>query len=172
MPKIEILSAQELKANYEGPDGEGEYPAYDREEWREAVMHCHTIEGYWDWVHTALTEEANAEADAEEDMDVSQVSYSNKGTCTPIEETAISAPPACDDIRDRVVQAISEMLGHAASAIKDSDTLVDNLGADSLDQIEMVMAIEEEFEFEISDEEAEKLTTVGEVVAFVRSRVK
>ena len=85
MSHIEILSPDELKANYQGPDESGEYPAYTRADWQKVVALGLTIDGYWTWVHNSLCDEV-AEADAEEDMDVSQVSYANKGTCTPIDE--------------------------------------------------------------------------------------
>ena len=168
MPKIEILSPAELKAGYAGPDGEGEYPAYTREEWREAVMHHHTIEGYWEWVHTALCEET-AEADAEEDMDVSQVSYANKGTCTLIVEAA----PAGDipaELRDRLYNIVAEQLGLREGDILGGKSFVDDLGADSLDEVELVMAVEEEFEIEISDEEAERIKTVDDALALVAGK--
>ena len=69
MSNIEIMSPNQLKAAYAGEDGKGEFPAYTREEWREAVMHWSTEEGYWTWVHNCLCDES-AEADAEEDMDI------------------------------------------------------------------------------------------------------
>ncbi len=61
--EIKIVSAAELEAAYAGEQGEGEYPAYIRAEWRECVDHQYTILGYWDWVHFMLSEEADAESD-------------------------------------------------------------------------------------------------------------
>jgi acyl carrier protein len=166
MSQIEILSPDQLKAAYGGPDGKGEYPAYNREEWREAVMHWATEEGYWTWVHNSLCDEV-AEADAEEDMDVSQVSYADKGTCTPITEGLSSVPAV---LRSRLFHIIAEQLGFDFSDISEGKSFVDDLGADSLDEIELVMAIEEEFSIEIPDSEAEDIKTVGQAIEVLVKR--
>ena len=63
-------------------------------------------------------------------------------------------------VEDQVRSIIAEQLGIKADEIKDDASFVDDLGADSLDTVELVMALEEEFETEIPDEEAEKITTV------------
>ena len=64
------------------------------------------------------------------------------------------------DIEARVKKIIAEQLGVNEAEIKNDSSFVDDLGADSLDTVELVMALEEEFETEIPDEEAEKITTV------------
>lgn len=73
-------------------------------------------------------------------------------------------------IEDQVRGIIAEQLGAKADEIKDDASFVDDLGADSLDTVELVMALEEEFETEIPDEDAEKITTVQEAIDYVKSR--
>ena len=68
---------------------------------------------------------------------------------------------------ERVKEIIVEQLGVNAEQVVPDAKFVEDLGADSLDTVELVMALEEEFGAEIPDEEAEKLTTVGEAVAYV-----
>jgi acyl carrier protein len=63
-------------------------------------------------------------------------------------------------IEDRVKKIVCEQLGVKEEDVKASSSFVEDLGADSLDTVELVMALEEEFETEIPDEEAEKITTV------------
>ncbi len=65
---------------------------------------------------------------------------------------------------------IAEQLGLKADEIKNDASFVDDLGADSLDTVELVMALEEEFETEIPDEEAEKITTVQQAIDYINSR--
>jgi len=72
-----------------------------------------------------------------------------------------------DDIVSKVKEITSEQLGVDESQITPEANFVDDLGADSLDTVELVMALEEEFDLEISDEKAEKLTTVEKVVSYV-----
>ena len=64
------------------------------------------------------------------------------------------------NIEDRVKKIVAEQLGVKEEEVKAEASFVDDLGADSLDTVELVMALEEEFETEIPDEEAEKITTV------------
>ena len=64
------------------------------------------------------------------------------------------------DIQERVKKIIIEQLGVKEEEVKNESSFVDDLGADSLDTVELVMALEEEFDTEIPDEEAEKITTV------------
>jgi len=72
-----------------------------------------------------------------------------------------------DTIRKHVVDKIAEMLRLEANLeIEDKNTLED-LGADSLDKVEIMMALEEEFSFEIPDEEAEKLKTIGQIIDYI-----
>lgn len=74
------------------------------------------------------------------------------------------------DITNRVKKTIAEQLGVELSAVTDEKSFVADLGADSLDEIEMVMAIEDEFGIEIMDDDAEKITTVKEAIDYVVSR--
>ena len=74
--------------------------------------------------------------------------------------------PACP------VAIVAEQLGVNESEIKIESSFVDDLGADSLDTVELVMALEEEFECEIPDEEAEKITTVQQAVDYVNAHLK
>ena len=70
-------------------------------------------------------------------------------------------------VEDQVRSIIAEQLGIKADEIKDDASFVDDLGADSLDTVELVMALEEEFETEIPDEEAEKNPTVQNAIDYV-----
>jgi acyl carrier protein len=72
---------------------------------------------------------------------------------------------------ERLRQLVSDQLSVDVSKIKSEANIIDDLGADSLDVVELVMAIEETFDIEVSDEEAEVLRTVGDVEAFVVGRV-
>ena len=68
---------------------------------------------------------------------------------------------------ERVKKIIAEQLAVSEEEVKPEASLVDDLGADSLDQVELVMALEEEFNIEISDEEAENIKTVQDTLKFV-----
>ena len=70
-------------------------------------------------------------------------------------------------IEERVKKIVIEQLGVNEDQVVNSASFVDDLGADSLDTVELVMALEEEFETEIPDEEAEKLSTVQEAIDFI-----
>ncbi len=70
-------------------------------------------------------------------------------------------------VEERVKKLICEQLGVKMEEVKDEASFVDDLGADSLDTVELVMALEEEFETEIPDEEAENITTVKEAIDYV-----
>ena len=69
--------------------------------------------------------------------------------------------------RDRVTQIIIEQLGVDADQVKPEASFIDDLGADSLDTVELVMALEEEFDAEIPDEQAAELTTVDSVYKYI-----
>ena len=69
----------------------------------------------------------------------------------------------------KVQEKVAEQLGVELDEITMEASFIDDLGADSLDIVELLMALEEEFEIEIPDEEAEKLTTVGDIVEYVKS---
>ena len=73
------------------------------------------------------------------------------------------------DVVSRVTDIVVEQLGVNADEVKVDASFIDDLGADSLDTVELVMALEEEFECEIPDEEAEKITTVNEAVKYINS---
>ena len=74
------------------------------------------------------------------------------------------------DIADRVKNIVVEHLGVDADKVVDGASFIDDLGADSLDTVELVMAFEEEFGSEISDSEAEKILTVGDAVKFIEGK--
>ena len=70
-------------------------------------------------------------------------------------------------IEERVKKIIVDQLGADAAAVKPEASFIEDLGADSLDTVELVMALEEEFDIEIPDEEAEKITTVQSAIDYV-----
>ena len=72
-------------------------------------------------------------------------------------------------IEERVKKIVCEQLGVKEEEVSHESSFVEDLGADSLDTVELVMALEEEFETEIPDEEAEKITTVQEAIDYVNS---
>jgi acyl carrier protein len=71
------------------------------------------------------------------------------------------------NIEERVKKIVAEQLGVKEEEVKNESSFVEDLGADSLDTVELVMALEEEFETEIPDEEAEKITTVQAAIDYV-----
>ena len=74
------------------------------------------------------------------------------------------------DIEQRVRKIVAEQLGVKEADVKNESSFVDDLGADSLDTVELVMALEEEFECEIPDEEAEKITTVQLTIDYINKK--
>ena len=74
------------------------------------------------------------------------------------------------DIQERVKKIVVEHLGVEKEKVVESASFVDDLGADSLDTVELVMAFEEEFGSEISDSDAEKILTVGDAVKFIENK--
>jgi acyl carrier protein len=72
-------------------------------------------------------------------------------------------------IDDKIIDIIVDKLGVERSEVTPEAVFIDDLGADSLDLVELIMAMEEEFGFEIADEEAEKLRTVGDVINFAKA---
>lgn len=75
-------------------------------------------------------------------------------------------------IEARVKKIIVEQLGVKDEEVQNTSSFIDDLGADSLDTVELVMAMEEEFDMEIPDEQAEKLTTVQAVIDYINSHQK
>lgn len=73
-------------------------------------------------------------------------------------------------VADKVKAIIVEQLGVEEDEVTMEASFVDNLGADSLDIVELVMALEEEFDLEIPDEDAEKIRTVGEAIKYIQER--
>ena len=76
------------------------------------------------------------------------------------------------DIEQRVKKIVIEQLGANEADVKNASSFVDDLGADSLDTVELVMALEVEFDCEIPDEEAEKITTVQQAIDYVTANLK
>jgi len=75
------------------------------------------------------------------------------------------------DIFSKVKEIVVDQLGVDGEDVAPDASFIDDLGADSLDIVELIMAFEEEFDIEISDEDAEKITTVGEAVEYIESKV-
>ena len=73
-------------------------------------------------------------------------------------------------LEDKVKEIIVEQLGVSADQVTEDASFIEDLGADSLDTVELVMAFEEEFGADIPDEDAEKLTTVGGVIAYMKEK--
>jgi|TARA_B100000949_G_C14046842_1_gene351865 acyl carrier protein len=74
------------------------------------------------------------------------------------------------DIADKVKKMVVDHLGVDEAKVTDESNFIDDLGADSLDTVELVMAFEEEFGSEISDSDAEKILTVGDAIKFIESK--
>ena len=75
-----------------------------------------------------------------------------------------------DDVTSKVKKIVADHLGIEEVKVNDDSSFIDDLGADSLDTVELVMAFEEEFGSEISDSEAEKILTVGDAIKFIESK--
>lgn len=71
---------------------------------------------------------------------------------------------------ERVIDIIVEQLGVDREQVTAEASFIEDLGADSLDTVELVMALEEEFDMEISDEEAEKITTVAQAIDYIKKQ--
>ncbi len=76
------------------------------------------------------------------------------------------------DVEERVKRIFIEQLGVKEEEVVPKANIVDDLGADSLDTVELVMALEEEFGFEIPDEEAERMKTVGDVINYLKKELE
>lgn len=77
-----------------------------------------------------------------------------------------------DDIESKVKDIIVEQLGVDPAQVKPEASFVNDLGADSLDTVELVMALEESFDMEIPDEEAEKIQSVGQAISYIQTHKK
>ena len=75
-----------------------------------------------------------------------------------------------DDVASKVKKIVADHLGIDDTKVTDEASFIDDLGADSLDTVELVMAFEEEFGSEISDSEAEKILTVGDAIKFIENK--
>lgn len=75
-------------------------------------------------------------------------------------------------VADKVKSIIAEQLGVKIEEVKPEASFIDDLGADSLDTVELIMALEEEFNVEIPDEDAEKMTKVGDTITYVEGKAK
>jgi acyl carrier protein len=76
------------------------------------------------------------------------------------------------NIDERVKKIVAEQLGVSEGEIKPESSFVEDLGADSLDTVELVMALEEEFDCEIPDDQAEKITTVKQAIEYINAHLK
>jgi acyl carrier protein len=76
------------------------------------------------------------------------------------------------EIFDKVKSIVVEQLGVEEAQVTEQATFINDLGADSLDIVELIMAFEEEFALDIPDEDAEKISTVGDVVQYIKSHVE
>ncbi|MBO7238193.1 MAG: acyl carrier protein [Elusimicrobiaceae bacterium] len=77
-----------------------------------------------------------------------------------------------ENVQERVKNIIVEQLGVEADQVKPEAQFVNDLGADSLDTVELIMALEEEFDIEIPDDKAEKIKTVGEAISYIEANAK
>ena len=75
-------------------------------------------------------------------------------------------------IRDKVTDIVCEQMGASRDKITDATSFINDLGADSLDTVELVMEFEDEFDLNIPDEDAEKIQTVGDAIKYIQEHVK
>jgi acyl carrier protein len=75
-------------------------------------------------------------------------------------------------VEERVTQIIADQLGVGTSEVVPEASFVDDLGADSLDQVELIMAFEEDFDLEIPDDDAAKIVTVQDAIAYIQKNAK
>lgn len=91
--------------------------------------------------------------------------------CTASHEEHLGVNNDMSSIEERVKKIVAEQLGVKEEEVKSEASFVEDLGADSLDTVELVMALEEEFETEIPDEEAEKITTVQLAIDYINENL-
>jgi acyl carrier protein len=70
-------------------------------------------------------------------------------------------------VRDRVIEIVCEQMGQSKEKVSETTSFINDLGADSLDTVELVMELEDEFDLSIPDEEAEKIKTVGDAIKYI-----
>ena len=75
-------------------------------------------------------------------------------------------------VRDRVIEIICEQMGQSKDKVSEETSFINDLGADSLDTVELVMELEDEFDLSIPDEEAEKIRTVGDAIKYIDENQK
>jgi len=75
-------------------------------------------------------------------------------------------------VRDRVIEIICEQMGQSKDKVTEETSFINDLGADSLDTVELVMELEDEFDLNIPDEEAEKIKTVGDAIKYIDEHMK
>ncbi len=75
-------------------------------------------------------------------------------------------------LQERVAEIIVEQLGVTAAEVSPEASFIDDLGADSLDIVELIMAMEEEFDVEIPDDDAEKMQTIGDAINYLKSKLE
>ena len=72
-------------------------------------------------------------------------------------------------VRDRVIEIVCEQMGQSKEKVTETTSFINDLGADSLDTVELVMELEDEFDLSIPDEEAEKIKTVGDAITYIEA---
>jgi acyl carrier protein len=72
-------------------------------------------------------------------------------------------------VRDRVIEIVCEQMGASKEKVSEATSFINDLGADSLDTVELVMEFEDEFDLNIPDEEAEKIQTVGDAIKYIEA---
>lgn len=77
-----------------------------------------------------------------------------------------------DNLLDKIKEIVVEQLGVDEEEVTENASFVDDLGADSLDLVELIMALEEEFDMEIPDEDAEKIVTVGDAIRYIKENAQ
>ena len=84
----------------------------------------------------------------------------------------MAAQADASKVQDKVIEIVCDQLGVSKDKVTPETSFVNDLGADSLDTVELVMEFEEEFDIDIPDEDAEKIRTVGEAIAYVEKHTK
>lgn len=79
---------------------------------------------------------------------------------------------AATNIRDRVIEIVCEQMGASKDKVTEATSFINDLGADSLDTVELVMEFEDEFDLNIPDEDAEKIQTVGDAIKYIEAHAQ